>query len=101
MMKPVLRLIVIAGAVALTAYQTPGRYAQKQDSEPTFTYEEPLMEDMMLIEGAPPPAITHDQPYCFYVYIDDFGLMRLIHGDDELRELKAFAEEGLGSMLCL
>lgn len=47
MMKPVLRLIVIAGAVALTACQTPGRYAQKQDSEPTFTYEEPLMEDMM------------------------------------------------------
>lgn len=47
MMKLIFRLITAVAAVMIIAgCQSSGRYAQKQDSEPTFAYEAPLMEDM-------------------------------------------------------
>ena len=52
-----------------------------------------LSETRLLIEGAPTPQLSRENPYAVFVYIDDFGLGRLIFEEADRTELSDMAAD--------
>ena len=49
--------------------------------------DSPITEERMLVEGAPAPQLSWDQPWLINIYIDDFGLVRLVRTGADKKEL--------------
>ena len=48
----------------------------------------PLAPAVLLVEGAPCPRLSRAHPFSAVVHIDDFGILRVIDCDEDLRELR-------------